>query len=124
MNREVSRDLAQRTPAGALTALVDLWTMLVRVDHEGDTAWTHAICAACWNAHRPAHPAVDQGTGDVELCCFCGKLTTSGLYVRHEPSQLSCAAPGRDTLREIRVRWAELAAEASRIIQQAREAAR
>ena len=51
--------------------------------------WTHMICAACWNATRETE-AVEGASSEAEQCCFCGEMTTSGIWVRHDPAELSC----------------------------------
>jgi hypothetical protein len=58
--------------------------------------WTQPICVARWNqdyAHngdgvpRVLDVQLDvSGLGQLELCCFCGMPTRSGLYVRIDPS--------------------------------------
>jgi hypothetical protein len=73
--------------------------------------WTHAICAPCWNLQhpdRPVNPARDlvrRLTPSIyaskpiriverhridETCCFCGEVTSAGIYVRHDPYELRC----------------------------------
>ena len=56
--------------------------------------WTHTSCVPCWNARNPTRPAAEQPDNvPAERCCFCGTMTTSGLYVRHDPGDpaLRCA---------------------------------
>jgi hypothetical protein len=59
--------------------------------------WTHNICAACWNAKNPDREAHAAHNMPAEFCCFCGKPTTAGIYLRHDPKDpsLKCDA-GKD----------------------------
>jgi hypothetical protein len=62
-------------------------------------SWTHAICVFCWEVRcitegepgrRPAvlvHPKRER-------CCFCGQGTQEGIYVRHDPGELTCRHEG------------------------------
>ena len=58
--------------------------------------WTHAQCAACWNARNPdkataleRDPAFTVMYG-AEMCCFCGKDTNAGIFVRCREATLVC----------------------------------
>jgi len=61
-------------------------------------SWTHPICEACWiqreARHEPGGVSIRRPTmitdARAELCCFCGKPTIVGTYVRHSPARLSC----------------------------------
>lgn len=49
-------------------------------------SWTQPICVTCWNIHNPnrlAHTMAE--VCETETCCYCGKPTTSGIYVREDP---------------------------------------
>ena len=48
--------------------------------------WTHAICSDCWDKRHPDRPSPRAGRGEWEACCFCGKGTVSGIYVREDPA--------------------------------------
>ena len=52
--------------------------------------WTHSICDECWHRRDPERVPVRLTEPIVELCCFCGELTVSGIYVRHDPQELDC----------------------------------
>jgi hypothetical protein len=52
--------------------------------------WTHVICAECWNARNPERKAVAMICREEEICCYCGRRTTDGLYVRDNPDALPC----------------------------------
>jgi len=55
------------------------------------TEWTHAICGDCWDEKNPERETALRYTkGDKEICCFCGKNTKSGIYVRHDGEKLEC----------------------------------
>ena len=59
--------------------------------------WTHTQCKDCWNAAHPeGRVAVRVRDAEPEACCFCGKPTTAGIYVRRDPRDLSCAHPEED----------------------------
>lgn len=57
--------------------------------------WTHAICDPCWDKHySPRLPVRLNVTGNAdepaELCCFCGRVTLGGIFVRADPSAVKC----------------------------------
>ena len=58
--------------------------------------WTHLMCADCWNSrhHGDERKAVEGANSEPEPCCFCGKETTSGLYIRHDGRELECVHDG------------------------------
>lgn len=49
--------------------------------------WTHPICEACWNEQHPDRKTACSEVGDEETCYFCGFRTTSGIYVREDPTK-------------------------------------
>jgi hypothetical protein len=57
--------------------------------------WTHVICAPCWHQRHPDRPVestvrmVEQYRSD-ERCCFCREITSAGIYVREDPTQVLC----------------------------------
>jgi hypothetical protein len=53
--------------------------------------WSHVICTDCWNTQHPdKEPVVLAELLTPETCCFCGQLTDSGIYVRHDPNEALC----------------------------------
>ena len=54
--------------------------------------WTHNICDNCWDKRNSISIPVKIIEPDEEPCCFCGKLSKSGIFVRHDPTDkiLSC----------------------------------
>ena len=56
--------------------------------------WTHAMCDDCWKREHPEGRVPIRVVGgrqaDFDLCCFCGALTKSGIYVRRDPSTAPC----------------------------------
>ncbi len=62
--------------------------------------FTHSVCAQCWTERHPDRPARGgEGNGDDISCCYCGRLTSDGIYVRDEPMNTSCdSANDRDHL--------------------------
>lgn len=75
-------------------------------DHP-DSRWTHPQCDDCWfdqNSEEIGPGPDGEHTGQAllraplriaeaerewEQCCFCGGMTFSGIYVRHDPTDLS-----------------------------------
>lgn len=56
--------------------------------------WVHTICYSCWNireGHSVPHRMIEENQ---EECCFCGDLTSSGIYVRHDPTSLNLRCKG------------------------------
>lgn len=53
-------------------------------------SWTHSICLTCWENREPGREAVKVLAGEDEVCCFCGRGTTEGIYVREDPKDLRC----------------------------------
>ena len=51
--------------------------------------WTHAICDDCWDDRRPDTPAPRMTAGEIEHCCYCGRHTASGIYVRDDPASIA-----------------------------------
>jgi hypothetical protein len=60
--------------------------------------WTHAQCEDCWAKAHPEGrvPVRIRDTAHPEECCFCGNATTAGIFVRHDPRDLSCTHPEED----------------------------
>jgi hypothetical protein len=52
--------------------------------------WTHAICVSCWKLRNGERDPVGLKDPEVETCCFCGKKTSSGVYVRFDPAETLC----------------------------------
>jgi hypothetical protein len=50
--------------------------------------WTHAICVPCWDQRNPEHPARHNDRGPEERCCYCGRMTCNGIYVRDDPTSV------------------------------------
>lgn len=51
-------------------------------------SWTQSICVDCSDERNPERKAValvDTHRNE-ETCCYCGEPTTSGIYVRADPS--------------------------------------
>lgn len=47
--------------------------------------WNHAMCGFCWYMQRGPRFPVRVKDADVEMCCFCGTLTKSGIFNRADP---------------------------------------
>ncbi len=52
------------------------------------TDWTHAICFSCWNERKKDQQPHMVINAELEACCFCGKDTQEGIYIRHDGSLL------------------------------------
>lgn len=56
--------------------------------------WNHLMCEACWNTRNPHRTPIkvreEYRDESATPCCFCGKPTQSGIYVRHDPQELLC----------------------------------
>lgn len=48
-------------------------------------SWTQPLCNSCWEATHPGRTPI-RVMGDYESCCECGTVTTSGIYVRRDPT--------------------------------------
>lgn len=60
-------------------------------------SWTHPICDACWTLRNKGYePGRLKPEHREELeCCFCGKNTKSGIYIREDPKLIDCRCGGR-----------------------------
>jgi len=47
-------------------------------------SWTQAICNNCWSEWYEYEPFRTREP-EVEICCYCGQETLSGIYVRIDP---------------------------------------
>ena len=49
--------------------------------------FTHNICYDCWNIRNPDRKAIRVSTARMnpDKCCYCGKDTNSGIYIRDNP---------------------------------------
>jgi len=52
-------------------------------------SWTHSICLICWENNQPGREPVTVKCGK-EVCCFCGRDTEDGIYIREDPKELRC----------------------------------
>jgi hypothetical protein len=67
---------------------------LKRYEREAMGGWNHAICNECWKIEEPLREPVrvredpNDPTDDQERCCWCGKMTASGIFKRSDPQAL------------------------------------
>ncbi len=56
------------------------------------TAIGHTICITCWKTRllRPDTPRRTQGIVKAEACCWCGSLTTEGIYMIQADNRVPC----------------------------------
>jgi hypothetical protein len=47
--------------------------------------WTHQICSICWTRTHADAPSPLEVSAEMGVCCFCGRLTNSGIFVRESP---------------------------------------
>jgi hypothetical protein len=54
--------------------------------------WTHAMCNRCWYDTKPGREPVKVRDPKAERCCFCGRMSAYGVYVRRDPDaiELKC----------------------------------
>lgn len=57
-----------------------------------ELGWNQPVCNPCWRARYGGTPSrlVDP---EVEVCCFCGAATGSGIFVRIDPTTVAHARP-------------------------------
>lgn len=49
--------------------------------------WTHSICDECCKEQQTGLVTFKLKDANEEICCYCGKLTFEGIYIRDEPKQ-------------------------------------
>jgi hypothetical protein len=53
---------------------------------ESHDGWNHEICPECWDKQHPGSFPHQVIPADAGVCCFCDKVTWSGIYVREDPN--------------------------------------
>lgn len=61
--------------------------------------WTHNICEACWQRRSPQFDPIRFTLKAQEICCFCGKPTAAGIYIRFDPAETMCK--GKHPMEEV-----------------------
>jgi hypothetical protein len=57
--------------------------------------WNHSMCEDCWNARNPDRRVpVRARYPQEELCCYCGRKHSSGIYYRDDPKNVACKGEG------------------------------
>ena len=66
------------------------------IEGEGEevSRWTHAICEDCWLEREPNKQPCQLTNAADESCCYCGKTTVAGIYVRGNPAETKCRGEG------------------------------
>lgn len=64
----------------------------------GQKTWDHSICDECWKAEEGDRTPVKLTRRDYEMCCWCGATHDSGIYRRHDQSNLLCAGTDADSI--------------------------
>lgn len=51
--------------------------------------WTHAICVEDYEnlTSNSAQDVDKMKDPEAEICCFCGRTTISGIYIRRDPNE-------------------------------------
>lgn len=62
-----------------------------------------ALCNACWNKRQPDKPSRGMHEGPFERCHGCGRITTSGIYVRVDTEAEPAAEPNDPRVTQIMV---------------------
>jgi hypothetical protein len=52
--------------------------------------WTHSLCDTCYQKLEPGRVPTRMKQADVEACCKCGVMHSSGIYYRCAPEDLLC----------------------------------
>ncbi len=52
--------------------------------------WNHAVCDLCWSEREPDRTPVRFTVAPTVDCCYCGTPTTSGIFVRQDPTEVRC----------------------------------
>lgn len=56
--------------------------------------WNHVVCGRCYGMMYPGREpvrmkdAIEEQAGD--SCCFCGRVTNEGIFVRADPDSALC----------------------------------
>jgi hypothetical protein len=50
--------------------------------------WTHPICQRCWAKGHPGTTPVKVREWHWERCCYCGKNTRGGIFIRQDPKHV------------------------------------
>lgn len=66
--------------------------------------WTHPQCEACWIAANgtitedgaQVRRPVVMREAELEVCCFCGRYTIMGIFVRADGRNLLCGGVHQD----------------------------
>jgi hypothetical protein len=53
-------------------------------------AWYHSLCERCWGVRLTGAPADRLNVRVPEICCFCGGVHRSGIYLREDPAAAPC----------------------------------
>lgn len=51
-------------------------------------SWTQPCCDVCWTLNNGERTPHRLNTVELEVCCFCGAETKSGIYVRVRPDSV------------------------------------
>lgn len=57
---------------------------------KSSNSWNHSMCYDCWRRERGLDIPVRVKEHDPEICCFCGRWTIEGIFVRKDPAKMTC----------------------------------
>jgi hypothetical protein len=61
------------------------------------TSWTHNICYDCWHKEHEADDIpVRVRDCEPKQCCYCGRWTMEGIFVRDDPKMMKCGCQDND----------------------------
>ena len=60
--------------------------------------WTHSICSSCYEELYNGRNPVKMQESEIKTCCFCGKETKEGIFVREHPEGLLCRGEHNETV--------------------------
>lgn len=66
----------------ASVAMLPIPAAYLMVSTHPDSVMTHNVCDDCWPKQQPDREAYRIKDREVEICCYCGTKTESGIYYR------------------------------------------
>ncbi len=62
--------------------------MRVKLVGQRMSKWTHPMCTVCWRAQQGDQVPYRVTNPDLKQCCWCGRETEQGIYMRADPDDL------------------------------------
>lgn len=60
------------------------------------SVWNHTVCEPCYFLLRPNRMPSRLADAPSEKCCYCGEVTTDGIYYRDDPAIPQFCNAGKD----------------------------